>query len=39
MKFAKLGTGYNLWVSTAADAIDKKDDICEVLGTASELTG
>ncbi len=38
MKFAKQGTGYDLWVSTAAEAIDKKDDICEVLGTASEKT-
>jgi hypothetical protein len=38
VKFAKLGTGYNLWVSAAAEAIDKKHDIHEVLGTASELT-
>jgi hypothetical protein len=38
VKFAKLGTGYNLWVSAAADAINKKDNICEVLGAASELT-
>ncbi len=38
MKFAKLGTGYNLWVSVAADAIDKKDNVREVLDTASELT-
>jgi hypothetical protein len=38
VKFAKLGTGYNLWVSAAAEAIDKKDNICEVLGAASELT-
>jgi hypothetical protein len=38
VKFAKLGTGYNLWVSAAAEAIDKKGDICEVLGTASEQT-
>jgi hypothetical protein len=38
VSFAKLGTGYNLWVSAAADAIDKKDDIREVLGAASELT-
>jgi hypothetical protein len=37
VKFAKLGTGYDLWVSAAAEAIDKKDNICEVLGTASEL--
>jgi hypothetical protein len=25
VKFAKLGAWYNLWVSTAAKAIDKKD--------------
>jgi hypothetical protein len=38
VKFAKLGTGYNLWVSAAAEAIDKKDNIREVLGAASEQT-
>ncbi len=38
VKFAKLGTGYNLWVSTAAEATDKKNDICEVLGAAPEQT-
>ncbi len=38
VKFAKLGTGYDLWVSAAAEAIDKKDNICEVLGIATELT-
>jgi hypothetical protein len=38
VKFAKLGTGHNFWVSIAADAIDRKDNICEVLGAASELT-
>ncbi len=38
VKFAKLGTGYGLWVSAPAKAIDKKDDTCEVLGAASELT-
>ena len=38
VKFVKLGTGYNLWVSAAADAIDKKENIREVLGAASELT-
>jgi hypothetical protein len=25
VKFAKLGTGYNLWVFTTAEAMDKKD--------------
>ncbi len=29
VKFAKLGAGYNLWVSTAAEAINKKDNIRE----------
>ncbi len=38
VKFSNLGTGYNLWISAAANVIDKKDDICEVLGVASELT-
>jgi hypothetical protein len=38
VKIAKLGTGYNLWVSAAAEAINKKDVIREVLGAASELT-
>ena len=38
VKFAKLGTGYNLWVSTAAEAIDKRNNIREVLGAASEQT-
>jgi hypothetical protein len=38
VKFTKLGTGYNLWVSATAEAIDKKDNIQEVLGAASELT-
>ncbi len=38
VKLAKLGAGYILWVSAAAEAIDKKDDIREVLGAASEQT-
>jgi hypothetical protein len=38
VKFAKLGTGYDLWVSAAAEAIDKRNDIIEVLGAASEQT-
>jgi hypothetical protein len=37
VKFSKLGAGYNLWVSATTEAI-KKDDICEVLGAASEQT-
>jgi hypothetical protein len=38
VKFSKLGTGYNLWVSAAAEAIDKRNNIREVLGAASEQT-
>jgi hypothetical protein len=38
VKFAKLGAGYILWVSAAAEAIDKRNNICEVLGAASEQT-
>ncbi len=38
VKFAKLGAGYNLWVSTATEAIDKRNNILEVLGAASEQT-
>ncbi len=38
VKFTKLGTRYDLWLSAAAEAIDKKDDIREVLGAASEQT-
>jgi hypothetical protein len=38
VKFAKLGAGYNLWVSAAAEAIDKRNNIHEVLGAASEQT-
>jgi hypothetical protein len=38
VNFAKLGAGYNLCVSAAAKAIDKKNDIYEVLGAASEQT-
>jgi hypothetical protein len=36
--YAKLGTGYSLWISAAAEAIKKKEDICEVLGAAAENT-
>jgi hypothetical protein len=38
VKFAKLGAGYNLWVSATAEALDKRNDIHEVLGAASEQT-
>ncbi len=38
VKFTKLGIGYDLWVSAAAEAIDKRNNILEVLGAASEQT-
>jgi hypothetical protein len=38
VKFAKLGAGYNLWVSAAAEVIDKRNNIREILGAASEKT-
>ncbi len=38
MNFAKLGAGCSLWISTAAEAIEKKEDIHEVLGAAAENT-
>ncbi len=38
VKFTKLGAGYDLWVSTTAEAINKRNDILEVLGAASEQT-
>jgi hypothetical protein len=38
VNFAKLGVGYSLWISAAAEAIKKKQDICEVLNTAAEQT-
>jgi hypothetical protein len=38
VKFTKLGAGYDLWVSAAAEAIDKRNDILELLGALSEQT-
>ncbi len=38
VNFAKLGTGYSLWISASAEAIKKKLDIREVLNTAAENT-
>ncbi len=38
VNFAKLGAGYSLWISAAAEAIEKKLDIREVLNTAAENT-
>jgi hypothetical protein len=38
VNFAELGTGYSLWISAAAEAIEKKQDNCEVLNTAAEQT-
>ncbi len=33
-----MGAGYSLWISAAAEAIKKKQDIREVLDTAAEQT-
>jgi hypothetical protein len=38
VNFAKLGAEYSLWISAAAEAIEKKQDIREVLNTAAEKT-
>ncbi len=38
MNFAKLGAGYSLWISAAAEAIKKKEVIREVLGAAAKNT-
>ncbi len=38
VNFAKLGAGYSLWISAAAEAIKRKQDIREVLNTAAEQT-
>jgi hypothetical protein len=38
VNFAKLGAGYSLWISAAAEAIKKKQDISEVLNSAAEQT-
>jgi hypothetical protein len=38
VSIAKLGAGYSLWISTAAEATKKKEDIREVLGAAAENT-
>jgi hypothetical protein len=38
VKFAKLSPGYDLWVSAAAEAINKKNNIFKVLGAASDQT-
>jgi hypothetical protein len=38
VNFAKLGAGYSLWISAAAEAIKKKDAIREGLGAAFENT-
>jgi hypothetical protein len=38
VSFAKLGAGYSLWISAAAEAIEKKEDICKVLGAAAKNT-
>jgi hypothetical protein len=38
VNFTKLGAGYSLWISTAAEAIKKKLDIRDVLDTAAKNT-
>jgi hypothetical protein len=38
VNFARLGAGYSLWISVAAEAIKKKQDIREVLDTAAKNT-
>jgi hypothetical protein len=38
VKFAKIGAGYSLWISAAAEVIKKKEDIREVLGAAAKNT-
>jgi hypothetical protein len=38
VNFAKLGAGYSLWISAAAKAIKKKQDIREVLDTVAGNT-
>ncbi len=38
VNFFKLGAGYSLWISVAAEAIKKKQDIREVLDTAAKNT-
>jgi hypothetical protein len=38
VNFAKLVAGYSLLISAAAEAIEKKEDICEVLGAAAKNT-
>jgi hypothetical protein len=38
VKFTKLGAGYDLWVSAVAEAINKRNEILEALGAASEQT-
>jgi hypothetical protein len=38
VNFAKLGAGYSLWISAAAEAIEKKEDIHEVFGAVAENT-
>ncbi len=38
VNFAKLGAGYSLWISAAAEAIERKNNIHEVLDAATENT-
>jgi hypothetical protein len=38
VNFTKLGAGYSLWISAAAEAIEKKEDIREVFGAVAKNT-
>jgi hypothetical protein len=39
VNFAKLGAGYSHWITVAAEAIEKKQDISEVLDAAADKPG
>jgi hypothetical protein len=39
VNFAKLGAGHSHWITAAAEAIKKKQDISEVLNTAADKPG
>jgi hypothetical protein len=39
VNFAKLGAGYSHWITAAAEAIEKKQDISEVLDAAADKPG
>jgi hypothetical protein len=39
VNFAKLGAGYSHWITAAAEAIEKKQDISKVLDAAADKPG